>query len=140
MTGFFTYRDLLAYLDTLTDAELAQPVAVLPPTAGEEPRRLEPVFEAGTVAEFCHDAEGVALETRGPYEFRHDPAQVVLLRDYPTFSRDGDTYYTLQEDGSMVGDVTGKVLGKPGCPTCGKQHTMNEPCDFRGTGPGKEPS
>ena len=115
--SFFTYRHLLDYLLTLTDAQLRQNVMTMNPS-GEvgEAVRLRPVFAAGTVEEMCHVDGSVETPTHSADDFRHHPEQVILLEDGSPYSKDGDSYYTLGKDEQgmyLEGNVTGKRV-RPG--------------------------
>ena len=107
---YFTYQDLYDFLATLTPEQLAQQVQLLEPSGNlSEPVRLDVVIAASTVAELCHMDNEVVLETRNALDFTHRPEQVVLLQDDCPFGKHGDTLYTLEKDGGMRGNRTGKL-------------------------------
>ncbi len=100
----FTWEDLLIALKKLTPEELKQSVQIFPPHNTPDPVKLMPVLGIGTVDYFGEK------NTKSNDDFKHHPEQVVLLTDHHRFSDDGDTYYTLQKDGTMIGNVSGKKI------------------------------
>lgn len=105
----FTWKQLLEQLKKLTPEQLAQNVQIFPPHCTPDPIKLMPVYGVYTVAELCHDGDEVLDETRSADDFKHHPEQVVLMSDHCPFSDDGDTYFTMNEDGTMTGNVSGKT-------------------------------
>jgi hypothetical protein len=102
----FTYRDLHAAIELLTDAERDQSVQILPNEPdGEKPIRLEPVVAIDSIERF-----EVSNPTHSADDFQHHPEQIVLLSDFSPYSEDGDSWYELLPDGKMRGDKTGKII------------------------------
>ena len=100
----FTWKDLLVELQKLTPAELSQSVQVFPPHNTPDPVKLMPVLGIGTIEFFGE------TDSRSNDDFKHHPEQVVLLTDHHRFGDEGDTWYTLQEDGTMIGNISGKTF------------------------------
>ncbi len=107
--GPFTYRRLKEQLALMTEAQLDQEVQIMPNNPTPDPTRLQPVYGINTVECYCHVDGEVAQETRSAVDFQHHPEQVVMLSDYSPFSKDGDSFYTLEEEG-FRGNKTGKLL------------------------------
>lgn len=105
----FTYRVLQQQLAKMTDAQLDQEVQVMPNNPTPEPTRLLPVYGIDTVENYCHVDGEVATETRSAVDFQHHPEQFVLLADYSPFSKEGDSYYEMEE-GGLRGNKTGKLF------------------------------
>lgn len=104
-----TYGELLDQLKTMTEEQLAQPAELLGPNSWtDKPALLQPIISIGTVEAMCHVDGEIATETRCCRDFTHRPEQVVLLYDECPFSEDGDTFYTVEADGSLVGNKSGK--------------------------------
>jgi hypothetical protein len=108
--GNFTYRKLLEQMKKMSDEELDQSVQVYPPHNTPNVVPLKPVIAFDTVKELCADQNGENCQTtRSCVDNKHHPQQWVLLTDYNPFSEKGDTYYTWEKDGSLVGNVSGEV-------------------------------
>jgi hypothetical protein len=106
---FFRYKHLKSALDKMTPEQLEQQVQILPGNPTGEPIQLEPAIFIGTVEEMCHYADGeVSTETRSEVDDKHHPEQVVIGRDGPSRSIEGDTAYEWNDDNEFVGDHTGK--------------------------------
>ena len=103
-----TYRELLNDLLRMSDAELSQTVQVIPPGPSVPPVELCQAIEFGAVEQFFHCEPPVA--TRSSDDNQHHPEQFVILTDWNPFSAGGDLAYELQDDGSLVGMQTGKVV------------------------------
>jgi hypothetical protein len=84
-----TYRDLLAYLNTLGDLQLDQPIQVLD-SCTEEPVALKGIYAIGTVGDLCACGDGDEFQpTRSTFDNDHHPESVVLLIDANPFGMDG---------------------------------------------------
>lgn len=107
----FTYRNLLEKLKELSEDQLNQPVQILGTDINHDDGsiRLEPVLCVDTVENLCHVDGEISTPTHSTEDFNHHPEQIVLLRDYSPFGKDGDTSYELK-DGVLVGNKTGKVV------------------------------
>lgn len=105
---FYSYRQLLDFLHDLTEDQLDQQIQILTDECESgKASLLEPIIGSGTVEQLCHANDEVISETRNVMDFKHHPEQVVLLRDGPPYSEDGDTAYEMVKDG-FIGNVTGK--------------------------------
>lgn len=108
-----TWLWLLGQLQRLNIHQLNQPIQVLGPVSDYgKVALLMPAVSLGTVEQLLHVDGEVCLETRGP-DFAHHPEQVILCLDDPPFDADGDRFFTQREDGTCVGDRTGKVVPGP---------------------------
>jgi hypothetical protein len=84
-----TYRDLLAYLGTLGDTQLDQPIQVLD-SCSEEPVPLKVVHAIGMVGELCDCGDADPPQpTRSTFDNDYHPGSVVLLADGNPFAPDG---------------------------------------------------
>jgi hypothetical protein len=87
-----TYRDLRDYLNRLTDAQLDQPVQILPHQSDcDRPHELWPGFAIGTVGHFCASDpdDPPTCWTRSTFDNDHHPESVVILVDGNFFNEDG---------------------------------------------------
>lgn len=110
----FTYQNLQDYINNLTPEQKQQQVQIFGSNNNDEPILLDPVIEISTVKELCSASNGEEIQTtRSCLDFKHHPEQIVLLKDLCPFSKDGDIYYSLEEDDDgeliMIGNITGKV-------------------------------
>jgi hypothetical protein len=114
----FTYRQLRDYLNMLSETQLDQSVQALLLTGRlDRPELLHPAYMIDTVTRLCHDEtdDAVLIETRDTETFAHRPEQVVLLIDHPPHDEEGNTLFTLEDDGTIRGNKTGKLysFGRP---------------------------
>lgn len=108
-----TFRDFLNSLPA-DDPRLAQRMEVLPHTSDHtKPVHLLPVVSWGTIEEMLHVNGEVCLETRSADKFEHRPDLFVLTLDDSPFDEEGNSFWEMNDDGSLVGNKTGKVVPGP---------------------------
>lgn len=112
--GFLTWGDIKERCARMTDEELAQPFECdVRDTLGMDAKTQElyGAIHIETQHELSHDQEtGETFYTyRSVDDNGHHPERLVVLLDVCHFSEDGDTYYTLNDDASFTGNVSGKV-------------------------------
>lgn len=103
----YDWRMLRDQLNSFKDDDpiLDQEVEALPNRADHQrPVRLLPVLAADTVENLCGDEE-----TRSAKDFTHNSEQFILLLDASPFDEEGNSFFTWQEDGSFIGNKTGKI-------------------------------
>lgn len=112
----FTYEELYHLLANMTPEQRAQQVQIIRDNPTGAKSALHAVIGFNTIKQYCHDEKtGKCVEqTRGVLDNAHHPQQFVLLSDGNPFSEKGDTMYTVQEDGTLLGNVSGTVRKFPG--------------------------
>ena len=109
-----TYRELKNALAKLDEKQLEQNVQLLPPSHLHEGETMElwPVIELMTV-EDCftipNTGEYDGTVTRSADDNAHHPEQLVFITDINSFDEEGNSSWTLTEEG-FVGNKTGKVV------------------------------
>ncbi len=93
MKEITTYGDLLAKLETMTEAELNQPVQIADPPNDCRPVELQQGIAIGTVGEF--EFEG----SRSVIDNRYHADEVVILIDGNPHAEDGAVSYLLKNEG-----------------------------------------
>jgi hypothetical protein len=113
---FPTWRNFRDFLNSLPpdDPRLSQRMEVLPNTEDStKPTHLLPVVTWGTIEDLLHINGEPTTETRSNYDFQHHPELFVLVLDESSYDSEGNSYWTMQEDGSLVANKTGKVELEP---------------------------
>jgi hypothetical protein len=104
---YLTYRKLRDFLNQIPEEQLDQAVQIIPPhTDGDAKLGLHGVYGLNTIEYYF----GKDQECRSVLDNKHHPEQLVILSDGCPFSEEGDSFYTLQPDGTMIGNATGKVV------------------------------
>lgn len=99
----FTYKDLKEFVNNMPDEQLDQSVQILPNNPTPAPIRLKPIYWIGKVGE-------TEQQVRNIENFEHNPDQIVLLEDSSPYGEYGDTYYSVDEAGNLVGNKSGIVF------------------------------
>lgn len=108
-TDIRTWSDLVEYLKDLSEEQLRQPAQFyLNDNSGEEVDALLAPVSIATVQIMFQPGL-----TRSWDDNQHHPEYHVLILDHNPFSPEGDTCYRMLEDGSMIGNKSGKVVESP---------------------------
>ncbi len=105
----FTYRDLKAKLDSMTDEQLDQVAQIMISQAdGDKPYPLHQVVDFDTVQRFTSTPDGEQVDTtRSCVDNEHHPEQFVLLCDWNLYAEDGTIGFDL-ETGERIYTKYGK--------------------------------
>ena len=112
--GWMTWGDLKALCDKMSPEQLAHPFECQTPDS-EDTGATIGLFGAiniNTQGYYCQSPEtgNPLFKYRSVDDNQHHPERLVVLLDVCPFSEDGDSWYTLQEDLSLVGNKTGKII------------------------------
>lgn len=112
-----TWNEVLDVISKMNPEELAKPAQIWPYTGtlrSPRPVKLEPVAGIQTIGHFCGYTDGKPGtdpdETRSSYDGKHHPEDYAFLVDGHPFSDDGDRAYRLNEDNTLTGLTSGKVI------------------------------
>jgi len=103
---FLTWREIQKFIaEQLPKDQLDEPAQILLGGSDENIIPLNPIYGMNTIEHYCQlidDKTGEAVivpedevTTRSVDDGQHHPSRYVLLADSPTYSKDGDSYYTL---------------------------------------------
>jgi hypothetical protein len=116
ITTTFTWRKLRDCLNKLTEEQLDKQAHIYKSSPSlDGVQELEPVIAFNTIEYLFSalDENGKTVSrilTRDAIDNCDHPENYVLLVDHNPYGEEGDTYYTLQEDGTMIGNHSGKVF------------------------------
>jgi hypothetical protein len=107
---WMTYGELLELLKQFSPEDLKQPIQVFESGNAENTVALFGVYAVNTVDHWSRDIEnGAVIEKfRSVLDNEHHPEHIVMLIDVCPFSEEGDTHYTLTDEG-WVGNKSGKI-------------------------------
>lgn len=109
-----TWRDILAKLQTFSEEQLAQPAQSLPPLHDNDSEGLYKIISLNSVDYWSKDEdENLLIQFRSVNDNQFHPEHFALLSDGAPTSKDGDTFYTLQDDNTFKGNVSGKIIPSP---------------------------
>lgn len=109
MSVYLTWEQLAEAIQQMPPERRGDPVQMLW-YSNEDPIPLMAAFHINMVDYYSRTQDGDPMPnyTRGVLDNQHHPEHYVLLIDENHFSEEGDTYYTLTDEG-MVGNKTGKL-------------------------------
>lgn len=107
--AFTTFRQLRDEINKMPEEALDQPAQFF--EHGPDGDIIIPLSHfvcLGTIG-YLFGTDEKDQKTRGSLDNKHHPEHYVIMLDGIPFSKDGDTYFTMTDEG-MVGNNTGKVV------------------------------
>lgn len=108
-----SYEQLGQAIANMPPEARCKPVQIIGPGFTDTENGLLHAYSVHTVGELVGtDDDADTVPARSTYDNKYHPEDFAILVDHNPFSPDGDTYYTLTDEG-LVGNVTHELVDGP---------------------------